>query len=463
MHQIDILVWEMPVKCKPMEFSWIAYCRYLDANLMLISICWICFGIAPLVRAAEPVGEKSRRPPEDAAATAMQDARLNNAPGVVPKFWSRATADTIVARWPDYSQAYFNAWTYVNGYTLCAFERLYNDTGDRRYFDYIRRYVDQFVDEDGRFRDSVVNAKGAAQRIRFTNLDNMMTGNTLVMLYERTGDERYKTASTTIRRAFDHYPRNRDGGFWHATSLDGQMWIDGIFMGQMFLTRYGKSIGDSKYAFDEAARQILAYDRRAQKGHSGLHFHGVYEAGHGDRACRWADAETGLSPEVWSEGEGWYALVVVETLALMPADHPNRPAVEQVFRRLAEALKRTQGKSTGRWFQVVDRGDRLDNWTDTSGSAMFTYALRRGIDMGLLDATVFEPIVERGYAGITANATINDRGLVDVTSACDGLGVQVDYEHYIHYPRKLNAKEAVAGFLWATEIVERARLRAAKK
>jgi rhamnogalacturonyl hydrolase YesR len=399
----------------------------------------------------------------DAASTAVPEARLDYAEGRPPKFWSVATADTIMARWPNYSRAYFNAWTYVNGYALCAFERLYDDTGDRRYFDYIQRYVDQFVDEDGRFRNSVANSKGVRQRIRFTNLDNMMTGNTLVMLYERTGDERYKKAAATIRRALDNYPRNSDGGFWHATSLDGQMWIDGVFMGQMFLTRYGKSVGDTDYAFGEAARQIFVYDRRARKGESGLHFHGAFEPGHGDRDCRWADAATGLSPEVWSEGEGWYALVVVETLAVLPVDHPGRPAVEQIFGRLADGLKQTQDPATGRWYQIVDRGDRSDNWTDTSGSAMFTYALQRGVGLGLLDKKTFAPVVERGYKGIVANATINQRGLVDVDSACDGLGVQVDYEHYIHYQRKLNAKEAVAGFLWATEIVERPRLKASPR
>ncbi len=398
----------------------------------------------------------------DAAATAVPNARLDNPPGKSPKFWSIATADTIMARWPDYSQAYHNAWTYVNGYALTAFERLYDDTGDRRYLDYIQTYIDQFVDENGRFRDTVVNAKGDRQKIRFTNLDNMMTGNTLVMLYERTGDPRYKQAATTIRRALDKYPRNSDGGFWHATSMDGQMWVDGIFMGQMFLTRYGKSIGDAEYAFGEAARQISVYDQRARKGESGLHFHGAYEPGHGDRECRWANAITGLSPEVWSEGEGWYALVVVETLAVLPADHPERIAVEQILRRLADGLKRTQDPASGRWFQVVDRGDRSNNWTDTSGSAMFTYALARGTELGLLDAAEFAPVVERGYQGITANAKINDRGLVDIYSACDGVGVQVDYDHYIRYQQKLNAKEAVAGFLWATEIVERPRLKSAQ-
>lgn len=401
-------------------------------------------------------------PIPDAAATAVTNAHLNYRPGEAPRFWSVATADSIMARWPDYSQAYWNSWTYVHGYAFFGFDLLYRATGEQKYFDYTRRFIDEFVDEQGDFR-AVVNIKGKTNRPSFNNLDNMMTGHTLVRLYEYTKDERYKTAATKIRRALDDYPRNNDGGFWHARSLPGQMWIDGIFMGQMFLMRYGKSIGDSEYCWDEVTRQITVYAKRAQRGDSGLYVHGVFEPGHGEKVPKWPDPQTGLSPEVWSEGLGWYALVVAEALAELPKNHPRRAEVEDIFRRLAAGLKRTQDPQSGRWFQVVDKGELPDNWTDTSGSAMFTYALQRGIELGLLDKADYAPVVAKGYAGITANAKINERGLVDISSACDGVGVQASYEKYINYKQSLNAKEAVVGFLWATAIVERPGLAKSKR
>jgi unsaturated rhamnogalacturonyl hydrolase len=147
----------------------------------------------------------------------------------------------------------------------------------------------------------------------------------------------------------------------------------------------------------------------------------------------------------------------------LPNNHPRRAGVEDIFRRLAAGLKKTQDAKTGRWFLVVDKGGQPDNWTDTSGSAMFTYALQKGIELGLLDKAEYAPIVARGYAGITANAKINARGLVDIYSACDGVGVQVDYAHYINFKKSVNAKEAVAGFLWATAIVEKPELEKLKK
>ncbi len=287
-----------------------------------------------------------------------------------------------------------------------------------------------------------------------------MSGNIVVALYEHTRDERYRIAAAQIRKVFDTYPRNADGGFWHAKSMPSEMWIDGVFMGQMFLTRYGASIGDRDYCFDEATRQITIYDCHGRKGDSGLYYHAWAEQPDLPRVWpgrteRWADPQTGLSSEVWSEGLGWYALILAETLAMLPPDHPRHAEVVDIFRRLAASLKRTQDGATGGWFQVVDKGDRPDNWIDTSGSAMFTYALQRGIDLGLLGGEEYIPVVTRGYQSIVASATTNEDGLVDIYNACDGVCVQKDYAAYVGYPRVVNAKEAVAGFLWATAIVEK--------
>ncbi len=45
---------------------------------------------------------------------------------------------------------------------------------------------------------------------------------------------------------------------------------------------------------------------------------------------------------------------------------------------------------------------------------------------------------------------------MDVSRAWYGLGVQKEYGRYVRYRKKVNAKEAVGGFLWATAIAEKA-------
>jgi unsaturated rhamnogalacturonyl hydrolase len=370
-----------------------------------------------------------------------------------PRSWAVATADSIIRRNPGTPQDRLARWSYVTGYTLNGIEMVARYTGERKYWDFIKRVIDPFIDE-----------KGHLQGVHLTSLDNVMAGNIVVGLYEHTHDPRYRIAAGEIRQAFSTFPRNSDGGFWHSRNLPGEMWIDGIFMGAMPLIRYGHSIGDAEYCFDEVTKQITTFARHAQKDDSGLYYHAWAERpelpvviGH-DRPSaptHWADPKTGLSSEVWSEGLGWYALVLAEALSVLPKDHPRRAEVLDIYLRLAARLKRTQDSKSGRWFQVVDKGDRPDNWTDNSGSAMFTYSIQRGIDLHLLDSKVYSPVVSKGYRGLIENARLNEYSLVDIVSACEGLCVQASYADYVHYPRAVNANEAVAGFLWATAIVEK--------
>lgn len=371
-------------------------------------------------------------------------AHLPYAPGKSPASWSIATAETLMARYPDYRAAYWKPWTYVHGYAFRAFEMLYDATGDARYLEYIRRYIDAFVDADGNFHGD-----------QLANLDNLMTGSSIVALYERTHEERYRRAATQFRRAFDAYPRNTDGGFWHGNTAKGQMWIDGVFMGQMFLLRYGRSIGDATYCNDEAAKQITIFAGHARKGDSGLYYHAWTEH---PELKRWSDPKTGLSPEVWSEGLGWYALVLTEALATLPPDHPQRGAVLDIFRGLAAGLKQTQDPTTGGWFMIVDKPEAPGNWIDPSGTGMFTAALVRGIDLGLLRKEDYAGVVTRGYDALIRFARINEQGLVDIYGGGDGIGVKKDLAAYVTYPRTRNAKETVIAFLWATTLVERATL-----
>ncbi|HET9571664.1 MAG TPA: glycoside hydrolase family 88 protein [Bacteroidales bacterium] len=367
------------------------------------------------------------------------NARLPYKQDKAPKSWTVATAQTIMARYPDYRKAYWKDWSYVHGYMFYGFEMLYNQTGDARYLNYIKQYIDHFVDENGNYTGD-----------RLTNLDNILTGSSIVALYEYTKDERYKKAALEFRKTFDTYPRS-DGQFWHGNKSPN-MWIDGIFMGQMFLIRYGKSIGDAAYCYDEAAKQITVFAKHCLKDDSGLYLHAWTE---NPQATKWADTLTGLSPEVWSEGLGWYALVVPELLAAMPKDHPKRPEVLSIYLRMMQGLKKTQDPVTGGWYMIVDKPNVPGNWVDPSGTAMFVYSIKRGINLGLLDKKTFSKVAERGYSSLFNFVKINENGLVDVHGGGDGITIKKNFDEYVSVKRVLNAKEAVAGFLWASAIMKK--------
>lgn len=350
-------------------------------------------------------------------------------------------AKTLLQRHPDPNTYPYRSWCYPQGYMLMGMAKLFATTNDSVYYRYILKYADEHID-----------SLGKVARFRGSSMDDMMAGTVFVWAYHHTGLGKYRKAADQIRRSFDDYPRTSEGLFWHGRKTKGEVWVDGVFMGQMFLANYGKYIGDGEYCFNEAARQLTGIYRKLQKGSSGLLYHAWDE----DHDAPWADPQTGLSPEVWSEGMGWYALVLVETLDIFPKDHPQRMELEQICKTLMAGLKSVQDPKTGLWYQVVDKGEATDNWHDTSGSAMFLYAIQKAAELDIIHGKSYRRVVEKAYVGLQTKFKLNpDDGLVDIVDACDGLCVQPSYDVYINYRKKVNAKEAVAGVLWGTWIAEK--------
>lgn len=370
------------------------------------------------------------------------DAKLNYQPDMELSRLAIPLAETVMARYPNYRMAYWKDYTYVQGYMFEAMDRLGLLAGDSKYLEYIKKYIDNFMDEDGNYRGG-----------ELTNLDNFMTGSVFCTLYGRTGEEKYKKAALQILKAVDTYPSS-DGQFWHG-NRSPNMWIDGVFMMQMFLIRCAQYVGEAEYCYDVACRNIITAARHLQRP-DGLVLHAWTTE---PEKAVWADKRTGLSPEVWSEGMGWYTLVVPELLALLPQSHPSYNLVLDIYRKMCKGLKSTQDEKTGGWFMVVDKGDNPLNFIDPSGTAMFTYSIQRGIQLGLLKSKEYASVAQRGYQSLFPFVIVNSQGLLDVIGACDGVTIKKDFTEYVTVPKILNAKEAVAGILWAAVIMETEQLK----
>jgi rhamnogalacturonyl hydrolase YesR len=357
------------------------------------------------------------------------------------RHWSTAVADTFLQRFPDPDSIHWvgqtNHFSWQAGYTMFTFEKLWRLTGDVRYFNYLKRYVDQQVDAQGNIPDFVPTA-----------LDNFLPGYAILFMYEQTGLEKYKIAATKIRDGFRHYPRNADGGFWHGDWAKHQMWVDGVFMGQMFLARYAHTIGDRDAAFAEVTRQMKLALEHCLKP-NGLLLHGWDES----RTASWADKETGLAPEVWSEGLGWYALLIADVFDYLPADHPDRQPLLAVLRNLCKGLKDVQDPKTGRWCQVVDKPDAPGNWNETSGTGMFIYLIKTSIEKGYISRADYTPVIEKAYAGIIEKARTGADGLIDIHD-CSSIGIQDNYRAYIDCPKEINPFAGVTSFILGTSSME---------
>jgi rhamnogalacturonyl hydrolase YesR len=357
------------------------------------------------------------------------------------KHLSVSVANSFIQQYPNpdtiHWKSNLNHFSWQAGYMMFTMEKLWLATKDSTYFNYIKRYVNQQVSEDGGIPDFSPDA-----------LDNFLPGYAILFMYEQTGLEKYKIAAQTLRNGFDNYKRNSDGGFWHSYGTEKQMWIDGVYMGQIFLARYAKTVGDTAYCYNEIMKQMTLIVDHCQLP-NGLILHGYDES----RKARWADKSTGLSPHVWSEGLGWYAVLIADALEYFPKNSSHYNTLLNILQKLCNGLKEVQDPKTGLWFQVVDKPNAPGNWNETSGSGMFTYLIQKSIKKKYIDAKVFTPVVKKAYKGLKTKAIDRGEGKFDIID-CSSIGVLSTYEAYINSPKEVNSFAPVSSYILGTLSME---------
>ena len=299
------------------------------------------------------------------------------------------------------------SWTYEQGVQLKAVEQIWYATGDPKYFNFIKRGMDFWFDKDG-------NLKYDADEY---NIDHVTPGRAFLTLYRVTNDEKYKKAIEQIRSQLKTHPRTKEGGFWHKKIYPYQMWLDGLYMGEPFYAEYSSVWNEDNW--NDIANQFVWMENHARDKKTGLLYHGWDES----KAQKWANKETGLSPHVWGRAMGWYAIALVDALDYFPKNHPRRAELVAILQREAEAIAKYQDKD-GLWFDIVDLPKREKNYHESSASAMFVYALAKGVRLGYLPEKYLQA-VNQGWVGIRRefikekpDGTLDWEGTVSVS----GLG-----------------------------------------
>lgn len=343
--------------------------------------------------------------------------------------WSVEVVESTMAR---YTPSTLGGWSYTRSLYLYGQYLVYQRTKDPRYLSYIKDWVDRFVDSSGNITNS------------FNNLDSMLSGRLLVILHKEMGQDRYKIAAAKIRNRLNTYPRTADRGFWHALSREHQLWADGVFMVNPFLAEYGRQFGDSTYADKETVDQHLVYAKRLQRS-TGLLRHAYDEA----REQSWANTTTGQSPEVWCRAEGWFGMATIDVLAVIQPDHPRRTELLSVLGKLIAGYARYQDPKTGRWFQVVDKGSKADNWTETSCSSMYAFTIARAVQRGYVAAS-YQATADRGYQGVLAKISLGTDGRTNLKDISIGTNIG-NYAYYIARERATNDFHGLGAFLIMNE------------
>ena len=369
--------------------------------------------------------------------------------------WSQRAANAAIERWPDgrfVPAGQHWVWNYELGTLLRGMDAVWFNTADARYYKYIKSSVDQFVGVDGSI--PTFNAEE-------NQLDSILLGRQLLLLYGVTRDPRYAKAATLLYQQLMHQPRTASGGFWHKQRYPNQMWLDGLYMAEPFYAEYAATFHHPE-AFSDITHQFVLIDEHTRDEKTGLLYHGWDES----KKERWADKETGHSPELWARAMGWAMMALVDTISYYPEQDAGRKVLMAELDRDAAAVARYQDGETGLWYQVMDKAGAKGNYLESSASCMFVYALAKGVRLGYLPQSYLAN-AERGYKGIighfiqTGQPGQGDSVSLTGTVKVGGLGGDPyrdgSYAYYIGEKVVTDDPKGVGAFLLASTEMENAK------
>ena len=340
----------------------------------------------------------------------------------------------------------FARWDYEQAILLKALQSVWNHTGDGKYYQFILKNMDSYVNEKGEIK----TYKGEQ-----FNIDNITGGRILLMLYRETGKEKFKLAADLLRNQLRNQPRTKEGGFWHKKIYPNQMWLDGLYMAEPFYAEYSK-VFDEPQNFDDIANQFIWMEKNARDSRTGLLYHGWNES----KEQKWANKTTGMSPNFWGRALGWYVMAILDVLDTFPKDHPKRQELIAIFQRLMPSIVKYQDPKEGCWYQVVDKLDGKGNYMEASGTAMFVYGLAKGVRMGYLDKSYLKN-AQKGYQGMLKKfISIDEKGIphYEKVVLVSGLGGNPyrdgSYEYYLKEPIRRDDLKGVAPFIMASVEME---------
>ena len=367
-----------------------------------------------------------------------------------PIDYAKAACDTIMRQYSAAELPTMDTFFYIGGVFLSGMQRVYWETGEKKYFKYIKEWVDKYIFPDGSIlgynHDYNVKEKTWFMKAVPKTFDHKQPGILLFDLYKETKDERYMKAIEYIYEQLAEWKKNSKGGFWHMSFTPNQMWLDSLYMIGPFLAMYSDLTKD-KDALEEAIKQcILMYENMRDK--NGLLRHGWDES----KKAVWA-RENGLSETVWGRAVGWFTVAILDILDYVESTHPQYKKLcdieEKVLKKVLEYRN-----DNGVWCQVLDRPQEPDNWYETSCSCLFVYSLFKAIRKKIISENYIGD-AKRAYSSIISKLKF-DNGELLIDNICAGTCIdEGDYKHYINRPKVTNDLHGTGAFVLMCTEAER--------
>jgi unsaturated rhamnogalacturonyl hydrolase len=249
---------------------------------------------------------------------------------------------------------------------------------------------------ESKYRDAMEQmgkAYNFEMRSKVPGADDMSVGQTYIELYLLTKQPEMLAPSKAAMDAVLEKPRVELG----TDKKIEWWWCDALFMSPPAWARLYAATGDKKYItyLDEewAKTSTLLYDPAAH----------LYSRD----ATFIPKTEKNGQKVFWGRGEGWVMGGLARTLQYLPKDDPARAKYVTQLKDMSAALAKLQ-RPDGLWGAgLLD--PKAYEQPEISGSALITFGMAWGVNEGILDRKVYEPVIAKAWAGMLQHVYADGR------------------------------------------------------
>lgn len=345
-------------------------------------------------------------------------------------------------------------WVYQCGIITDALLRVYES--DDKYTDilnYVKTWYDNHTSTTG---TGIVSPLKAYSKTDY-RLDHVRPALTALRLYNTYGTASYKRAIDTIVDQLNDQPRTNTGCYYHAASCASQVWLDGIYMAQVFRALYAStqlSGSEQEAWFDDITEQIITAANKTYDSDTGLYRHAWDESG----AASWIDANSdNQSFFAWGRALGWFGMAIVDVLDYLPTGHTNRSALITILQELCNKLPDYADENSGVWRLLPTEGATDSrNILESSSSAMFAYVFLKGVRKGYLPQSM-ATYAKQTYKAVRDTFITESNGVQSISNCVitGNPGTSVSgraavLENYYSKSVEANDAHAVAPWIFAS-------------
>ncbi|MCQ2492676.1 MAG: glycoside hydrolase family 88 protein [Lachnospiraceae bacterium] len=361
--------------------------------------------------------------------------------------------------WDTEGKSY--SWTYYNGFMMDALL----DLGGSTNTNFANNFYNANINSDG----TIANIQSGKTKSGY--LDSCEPMRAVFDLLETSNASKYKSA---IQKYYNYLEQqisysNCGGNFAHKqdnTTTVSSSWqnypigLDGLYMAQPFLMECAKAIDAGKLTLKSRNGSTVSsstiynavFNRfnwiynNMRNSSTGLLDHG-YSVSSG--------RTNGIT---WSRGEGWYVMALVDVISMMPNGSSKTSLINQLP-TLFDGLLRYQDQSTGLWYNVTAYNTSLSgNKLETSGSAMFAYAMVKAYQNGWVTDSKYYDAGVKAFNGIATTKMTGSNGNYSVIDTYKSSGVTTNASGYTTSTYTTNEAKGVGAVIMLAGLLNKASI-----